>query len=179
MLIFTVENSVGCVAEIYDTIKIYSLPNALFNSEGACLEEVGTVYSTSVIMIGNEIVDWQWEVDPDNYFSGESFEYYFDTAGIYTVTLTATSNYGCVDSITDIIIVPEPVVASPIADVTICEGDSVQLIAGGGTFYQWYPPENISDDALSNPYYILRSGIRPMFCRYCNGKCKCFGCPKC
>ena len=152
MLIFTVENSVGCVAEIYDTIKIYSLPNSLFNTENACLEQVGTVYSTSVIIIGNEIVDWQWEMEPDNYFSGESFEYYFDTAGTYTVTLTTTSNYGCVDSITDVIVVPEPIVAEPISDVTICEGDSIQLIADGGTFYEWYPPENVSDASVSDPF---------------------------
>lgn len=152
MVIFTVQNSVGCVAEIYDTISIYSLPNPMFEAENACLQQVGTIYSTSVIFIGYEIVDWQWEVEPGDYFEGESFEYYFDTAGTYTVTLTATSNLGCVDSITDIIIVPEPVVAEPIADVTICEGDSVQLNAGGGIYYQWFPDENITDPALADPY---------------------------
>lgn len=152
MLIFTVKNSVGCEAQIYDTISIYPLPYPFFAADNACLGSIGTVYSTSVILLGNTIIDWQWDVEPSDHFSGESFNYYFDTAGTYTVTLTATSNLGCVNTKTDVIIVPEPVVAQPISDVTICEGDSVQLIADGGLYYEWLPEVDITDASLFNPF---------------------------
>lgn len=108
--------------------------------------------STSVIMFGNDIVDLQWEIEPDNFFSGESFDYYFDTAGIYTVHLEAASNLGCKDSITDYIIVPEQVAAGILPDTLICEGDSVYVNASGGYYYSWFPAENISNPGIANPY---------------------------
>lgn len=152
LLILTVENSYGCEAEIYDTIKIYPLPYPSFITDDACIQTIGTVTSTSVIIFGNDIVDLQWEMEPDAYFSGESFDYYFDTAGIYTVHLEATSNFGCTDSITDEIIVPENVVAGALPDTIICEGDSVYVNATGGYYYSWYPAENISDPNIANPF---------------------------
>ncbi len=152
MLILTVQNSVGCTAELYDTITIYHLPYADIGSVDACLGSVGTVVSNSVIFIGNEITDWQWEDPQGNMYSGESFNYYFDTAGIYPFSLTVTSNYGCVDSITENIIVPENVVALPISGDTICEGDSLQLFAGGGTYYSWLPAADVSDPSIADPF---------------------------
>jgi len=38
---------------------------------------------------------------------------------------------------------------SPIPE--ICPGESVQLMASGGTTYQWYPSEGLSDTTIANP----------------------------
>lgn len=152
MLIFTVENSVGCIAEIYDTITIYHLPFADVATDSACLHTSGTVFDASVVLAGNDIVDWQWEMEPDQYFSGESFDYYFDTAGVYLINLTVTTDKGCVDSILDTIIVNPQVVAGLLNDTVICEGDSVQVFASGGTYYAWEPPSGVSDPSSPEPW---------------------------
>lgn len=152
MLILTVTNSYGCVAEVYDTIRIYSLPFAFFNATDACLQSIGTISSNSVILAGNEIVDYQWFTPTGDVVYGENIEYYFDTSGAYLFTLIVTSDKGCTDTIIDTIFVPELITAAPLIDAVICEGDSLQLFAGGGEVYQWFPPTNISDPSVANPF---------------------------
>jgi gliding motility-associated-like protein len=151
LLIFTVTNSYGCVAEIYDTIQIYSLPFAFFDATNACVNSIGTVFSTSVILAGNEIVAYEWITPEGDIFTTETFDYFFDTAGAYVFTLNVTSDKGCTNTITDTIFVPEPVNASPLVDASICEGDSLQLFAGGGETYEWFPATNISDPFIADP----------------------------
>jgi gliding motility-associated-like protein len=151
MLIFTVTNSIGCVDEIYDTITIYPLPFAFLSYENACPGEIGTVSDASIIIGGNEIVDYEWITPDGDNVNAESFGFLFDSAGTYPVTLIVTSNLGCTDTLIDTIVVPEPVSAAELTDVTICEGDSIQLIAGGGEFYEWIPPFNISSASEQSP----------------------------
>ena len=152
MLILTVQNSVGCTAELYDTITIYHLPFPSFDAFDACINSTGTVYSTSVIFVGNSITDLYW-TDPDgNNYSGDSIQYDFDTAGVYTFTLTATSSLGCTATATDVITVPGPVVAGELTGDTICAGDSLQLFASGGTYYSWFPPLGLSDPTAASPF---------------------------
>ncbi|TAL46980.1 MAG: gliding motility-associated C-terminal domain-containing protein [Chitinophagaceae bacterium] len=75
---------------------------------------------------------------------------YQDT-GLYTVKVTNVG--GCADYASVFL----PVFAAPVAtlsptDVSICEGDSVQLFAGGSLHYQWLPPAGLSDDTIPNPF---------------------------
>ncbi|MCB0700937.1 MAG: gliding motility-associated C-terminal domain-containing protein [Chitinophagaceae bacterium] len=66
-------------------------------------------------------------------------------------TVKGTDSFGCTGS-TDVDVVvnklPE-VDAGP--DVTICDGDSVQLQAKGGIYLVWSPPDGLSCSACSNP----------------------------
>lgn len=48
-------------------------------------------------------------------------------------------------------LVPSPIV-TPISDKTICLGDSVQLVASGGTSYAWSPSTGLSSTTVPNPY---------------------------
>jgi gliding motility-associated-like protein len=41
---------------------------------------------------------------------------------------------------------------TPLADKTICLGDSTQLIASGGTSYSWSPTTGLSNPNIANPY---------------------------
>jgi gliding motility-associated-like protein len=66
--------------------------------------------------------------------------------------LTAISAEGCVhrDSIT-ITINPNPVASTPFSIAKICQGDDLQLTAGGGGTYQWIPAAGLSSDIIANP----------------------------
>jgi hypothetical protein len=44
------------------------------------------------------------------------------------------------------------IAVSPISDKTICAGDSVQLIATGGSSYLWSPSTGLSNPTISSPY---------------------------
>lgn len=144
IIYFTVTNSYGCVAELYDTITIYPSPYSNFVFDNACIGQTGIIEDASFIFIGNEIVNTEWYLPDGSYVNDDAVEYYFDTAGYYPIILVSTSNLGCTDTLFDTIIVPEPVVASELTDVTICEGDSVQYIASGGIYYEWLPDVEVS-----------------------------------
>ncbi|MEZ5012668.1 MAG: PKD domain-containing protein [Chitinophagales bacterium] len=146
-----VKNSYGCTENYSQSVHVEHLPYPMFAYDHACPGQTGTVYSTSVIFPGNTITDYQWEFENGDTFTGDTFDYYFDSPGDYPITLTATSNLGCIDSISGFIHVPEPVSAIPPADVTICAGDSIQLIAEGGTAYVWSPAGSVSDPAVADP----------------------------
>lgn len=66
-------------------------------------------------------------------------------------TLTFTSNNGCSDSDGINVSVSSGPTANAGADVTLCEGESVQLQGSGGTSYSWSPAATLDNAAVSNP----------------------------
>ncbi len=76
----------------------------------------------------------------------------FTQAGQYVVTLRAYNPLTCrlVDSTQQIINV-HPASFSLTPDTTICAGQSVQLIASGGTTYRWAAVAGLSSTTLANP----------------------------
>ncbi len=72
-----------------------------------------------------------------------------DTNTIYYVTVTSVSGCSAYDSVT-INVLPPPV-ATVSSDTTICQGESVQLSASGGTSYHWEPSSLLSNPDIQNP----------------------------
>ena len=57
---------------------------------------------------------------------------------------------GCVTMKTVTVTVDE-IAISVTANTTICEGESMQLTATGGTIYNWSPTTGLSDPSIANP----------------------------
>lgn len=95
-------------------------------------------------------VSWLWNFDDGDSSIVQNPIHNFDTTGTYNVTLIATNINGCKDT-TDLLInfVSVPVLISP--DVTICEGNSAQLLASGGFAYLWSPAAGLSSTTIPNP----------------------------
>jgi gliding motility-associated-like protein len=73
-----------------------------------------------------------------------------------TTTYVVTGTSGCFTTSDTIVVVvnPNPVaVASP--DVTVCPGDTVQLVSSGGVEYAWSPAGGLSDPAISDPEAVV------------------------
>ena len=68
-----------------------------------------------------------------------------------TLTTTYTVMGSCNDSAIVVIHVNPNPVTSAGPDTTICFGQQVQLIAGGGNTYQWQPVSGLSNSGISNP----------------------------
>ncbi|MFH2095197.1 MAG: gliding motility-associated C-terminal domain-containing protein, partial [Bacteroidota bacterium] len=45
-------------------------------------------------------------------------------------------------------------------DASMCKGDTLYLLATGGTSYQWYPNDAISNPYINNPYIFPASGTQ-------------------
>lgn len=67
----------------------------------------------------------------------------------YKVIGTGLNN--CVDSATAIVTVNQPPLISLTANTSVCIGDSVQLSAGGGNTYQWFPAVGLSNQSTASP----------------------------
>lgn len=72
-----------------------------------------------------------------------------DTA--ITYTLFGISDAGCVDEDDLFVDYVESIIIDAGEDVTICEGDTTNLRATGGSNYFWEPPIGLSNSQLSNP----------------------------
>lgn len=152
LLNFTVTNSFGCMAQINDTIRIYPPAYAMIETDTACINIPDTVEDGSFVLLPYTIVEWEWVIGEDT-FSTEDFPYYFETAGVYPVSLWVTTDVGCTDSASAEIVVAPPVQAPPLADALICEGDTVHLVSSGGTSYAWSPPEFASTPTAQSTWF--------------------------
>ena len=70
------------------------------------------------------------------------------SAGTYIVTVT--DSVGC-QNIDFISVESVPLIASTDPDISICNGESGQLFAYGGSNYSWSPSTGLSNDIVSNP----------------------------
>ena len=70
-------------------------------------------------------------------------------SGDYVVTVTTN---GCTSTATTSVSVLDQLsVSTNITEATLCEGNSVALLASGGTAYKWTPIAGLSDPTIPNP----------------------------
>ncbi|MBC8048182.1 MAG: gliding motility-associated C-terminal domain-containing protein, partial [Fimbriimonadaceae bacterium] len=146
-----VKNDVGCTENIAQNVLVYPLPEVDFTLVNDCLDELGLFTDISTVDPDYIITDYTWTIN--NNFLGTDYyaTYFFDTTGIYSITLAATTNVLCVDSLTHYIHIDSPLVADVTPDTIICEFDSIQLFARSGITFNWFPDYNITNTEIFNP----------------------------
>jgi len=124
--IYTVELIVntadGCADTTEQDVTAYAQPNAEFSINSVCLDNSSVFSDLSVInpVDGDLITNWQWDFDDGNTSAQQNPSHTFGTEGIFNVSLTVTSNYGCVDVFTlDAIVWPLPTVDFSPVDVCL------------------------------------------------------------
>jgi PKD repeat protein len=105
---------------------------------------------------GGTPVSYLWSLGDGASSTASSLQKQYSTANLYAVKLTATSNKGCVESLSkNITINPQPTGSFTITDQDICPGDAAQFnnnstIASGSLSFQWSWDDNtFSNDAAS------------------------------
>lgn len=148
-LIFTSGNNGVCNA-ITDTLVILLLPapNPAFSNNSACLNLLTSFADLSIAAGG--ISGWSWNFGDSNSSTTQSPSHTYATDGTYNVTLTVTSNFGCISSITQ----PVTVHPNPLANFSStaqCFVDSVYfndlstINTGSITTWNW----NFGDSGTS------------------------------
>jgi gliding motility-associated-like protein len=79
--------------------------------------------------------------------------------GKYVVTVTNAEGCEHKDS-TVVVVNPTPTASVLPANPSICQGDSVQLKASGGSSYNWIPAEFLSSDTIANPFASPQSNSK-------------------
>lgn len=137
----------GCQASIVREVEVYAPPVINFdppvqNCQATALNFIADVPVT--------VTSIQWNFgDPSSGAANTSelFDTYhaYENTGNYTVTMIATSIYGCVNTFSQAITVTPnnlngDITAAPMSP--ICEGDSTVLTAPVGTAWMWSTGEN-------------------------------------
>ncbi len=141
----TVLTQFGCTDSITipDLVRVVASPvTDILSNDTLCqnrfltFQGIETVPDTSVLT-------WSW-----NFANGDTsslqnpLPVQYRIPGIYSVRLITTNSSGCKDTtIKNITTNPLPNTNAGL-DSTLCLGQSLQLNATGGDFYQWLPPNN-------------------------------------
>lgn len=112
---FIVTTNYGCKDTIYKDAVVYPLPEVDFSLTEVCLDFVTTFTDLTTISndyTSNSLVDWSWDFADGNTSNLQNSSHTYDVAGDYSVTLTVTSNNGCVAQEDKIVTVfPSPTVS--------------------------------------------------------------------
>lgn len=131
----------GCNDTVKKTIEIYFLPQALFYQNTSCVGNT-TQFVDSSKTVSGAIVSWQWNFGDSQVSTIQNPQHAFSSANNFTVTLVATSSFGCKDTIKKTVTVipgpsanfsinPNPVEALELATFT-------DLSTGPSPIVNWY-----------------------------------------
>jgi gliding motility-associated-like protein len=134
----------GCIA---DTLVSLSEPNLLSisisNDTNICVGD-----SVQLSAFGGAIYSWSPITNLSNPTNANTW-YTGTTTQLFTVLVTDTN--GCSNS-DSVLITVNPLPNITLSnDTTICEKDTLQLLASGGTVYNWTPSSSLSNSAINNP----------------------------
>ena len=118
-----VTTDMGCTDTITDSLQVQPNPIASFISDSVCLNELSNMVDASTVEFGT-IVTWEWIIDGLSADTLSATTYTFESDSLQPVTLVVTSSFGCIDTVTqDILIHPLP--NSAFSYEGFCEEDNV------------------------------------------------------
>jgi len=149
----TVTSNTGCVNTITKPVIVYSNPTVNFNYTNVCLNQTTQFTNTTTIQGGGLISNFAWNFgDASALNTQPNPTYVYQNPGNYNVTLTITSNQGCIDSTTKTVSVYDyPNAAFTVNNV--CLNDSALFVntstdpLGNISWWEWQygdnsPPNN-------------------------------------
>ncbi|HTL81756.1 MAG TPA: PKD domain-containing protein [Bacteroidia bacterium] len=103
-----VTSSNGCPDTIVQPTYIYPQPDPMFATSGFCLND-GTIFTDVSTVDTGSVVSWNWQFGDTNSATTNPAFHSYSAAGTYNVTLTVTTNNGCMDTIVQpVVIYPSP-----------------------------------------------------------------------
>lgn len=93
----TVTNLIGCSTTITKTISVHALPAANFINDQACIGPVQFTDATTVQSAN--ITEWQWDFGNGEFSEEQNPIAQYAQNADFTIQLTTTSNFGCVDDV--------------------------------------------------------------------------------
>lgn len=154
-----VTSDLGCTSAKTKTITVNVSPKASFNHSDKCFGDSTLFTSTSSILAGNIIsYIWYFNESDTNFDNKAQVKYLYDSAAIYPVTLSVTSDKGCIDTvINNITILPE-VIANfyydSTEDLRAKEIINFMNISSGETFWDWNFGDKSGFSDNKNPQYV-------------------------
>ena len=123
--VVTITDANGCSGTVANTVAVNQLPNADFTPNNVCINDPMLFHDISTINNGN-IVSWSWNFGDGNVSQQQNPQHVYQSTGTWTVTLTVTSNNGCIDTVSkNFSVFPLPV--AQFNATNSCEQQAIQF----------------------------------------------------
>jgi gliding motility-associated-like protein len=96
---YIAESDRGCRDTIADSVQVFPRPNVQFTADTVCEGSPTTFLNASSILSGN-ISGYNWRFGDQTTSTQINASHIYPSGGVYSATLIATSNRGCIDSLT-------------------------------------------------------------------------------
>lgn len=149
-------SDLGCTDTIIKQVIVHPIPVAQIMALGACLIDGTTISDASTILAPDSIVQWFWDFGDGTNSTQQNTVHYFPSPGNYGVTLIVTSNFGCSDTISQVVSVnPSPTAAfsyDPVVTLLYDDINFTDLSQGGVSWFWDFGDSSISN--VQNPNHI-------------------------
>ncbi len=158
-----VTSAQGCVNAITNTVMVNPNPTVLFTVNNACTGSNFAFANNSTVANGN-ITQSNWSFGDGTNSTQTVPQHIYSPAGIYIVTLTETSNLGCISSLNqNITAYPKPVVnfsANAVCQLQANAFNNTSTVASGSILtWAWdFTSDGIIDNTTQNPNYTYSQG---------------------
>jgi len=129
----------GCSDAVQQQVTVHPAPVAQFASTAVC-ESLATDLTDNSTVSTGLLTSWQWAFGDGNAGSQQSPSHTYASDGIYSATLTVTTDQGCVDAVT-LPVTVHPVPQSQFAMTAVCDGVASvftdQSSVSGATIDNW------------------------------------------
>lgn len=125
-VLLTVTTPFGCSNTIMQMVNVYDHPNTDFISGNVCMNSPTLFMDASTVSDGT-ITGWSWTLGDGTNATAQNPSHFYNTQGVYTITLETTSNHGCRLSVIDSIEVYGLPTPSPISG-TGCVNNNISLM---------------------------------------------------
>ena len=160
-LILTTEGNLSCPAAVDTTVLTIDNPlNAGFQSGPACVGSPVNFTDTTEVLSG-DIAEWAWDFGNGNISSQQNPTSVYSESGSYTVSLVVTSSLGCLDSVSQTIVVEEnPTAAFDVEPNPAFVGDELSFVdeSTGASSWNWDFGDTLGTSEEQNPVYIYENG---------------------
>ncbi len=155
-------SSNGCTDTIRKVVTVNSLPFAAFYFDVACVGRQTQFHDSSFVNPGN-ITGWNWNFGDLGTSTIKDPLHTYVSAGLYNVTLIATTNAGCSSLITKTVTVkPKPTALfgmtnnPTLAEETVYFSDFSSTPSGSVTTWYWNFGDSISSN-VQNPQHFFNN----------------------
>jgi gliding motility-associated-like protein len=138
-----------CLDTLTQNFFVHALPTLVYIADTTNCEDLAFSYTNQTSVSTGETLTFTWDINGNQVATTQNLTYTLNDAGIYPVTLTATSSFGCESDTTfNMYIYPTP--EEPILAVStpICPGDPITFTAEGepNSVINWVGPTNFTSD---------------------------------
>ncbi|MFY7669332.1 MAG: PKD domain-containing protein [Crocinitomicaceae bacterium] len=156
-------STVSCSDTMTQTFLVHGIPVISYSGDTTQCEDLPFTFTNNSSNPTGESMNYEWFINSNSVSTSPNLTYTLDNAGVYPISLNATSSFGCESDTTfDMYIYPTP--PEPILSATspICPGDPITFSADAipNSIINWSGPNNLvsTDFSFSIPIYEDQMG---------------------